>query len=114
MEDVEKTPMVVLLPEERVLTESLRGRDFSVIAPYVEEAFELALRGGWKKALVLNGPVYSTYLGYNPEPIKIALELGAIPDLSGKGPAFFALAEEPENLIHEWNRFGEVMVTKLR
>lgn len=114
MTGVEESPVVLLLSERRVLTESLSGRDFSVIAPYVEEAFKLALRGEWKKALVLNGLIYSAYLGYNLEPIKTALELGALPGLSGKGPAFFALTEEPEELAERWSELGRVEITSLR
>ena len=114
MTEVEKTPVVLLLSERKVLTESLSTRDFSVIAPYVEGAFKLALRGEWRKALVLNGLIYSTYLGYSPEPIKVALELGALPGLSGKGPAFFALTDEPEELAERWSDFGRVEITSLR
>lgn len=114
MTEVERSPVLLLLSEKEVLTESLARRDFSVIAPYVEEAFSLALRGEWRKALVLNGLIYSAYLGYNPEPIKIALEFGALPGLSGKGPAFFALTEEPEELAERWRDFGRVEITSLR
>ncbi|MFA4639399.1 shikimate kinase [Pyrococcus kukulkanii] len=112
--EVESLPVVVLVPRETVLTESLKEIDFTVLAPYVEEAFKLALNGEWEKALVINGLVYSAFLGYNPKPISEALRLGCIVGLSGKGPAMFGITEDPENLAEVWNRYGEVIVTELR
>jgi len=113
-EEVEKLPVVLLIPKETVLTSSLRGKNFRVLAPYVEEAFKLALRGEWKKALVLNGLIYGSFLGYNLEPIAKALEVKAIAGLSGKGPAMFAITEEPEKIVEAWRDYGEVLTTRLR
>ncbi len=74
---VESLPVVLLLPGKTLLTESLGGRDFFPIRPYVEEAVRLALEGEWRKAALINGLVYSTYLGHPPiEPFRIALEKG--------------------------------------
>ena len=113
-EDVEKLPVVLLIPQETLLTSSLRGRNFKVLAPYVEEAFKLALRGEWKKALVLNGLIYGSFLGYNLEPIAKALEVEAVAGPSGKGPAMFAIAEEPEKIVEAWRDYGEVLTTRVR
>nr|WP_206205040.1 MULTISPECIES: shikimate kinase [unclassified Thermococcus] len=113
-EEVEKIPVVLLIPQETVLTSSLRGRNFKVLAPYVEEAFKLALRGEWKKALVLNGLIYGSFLGYNLEPIVKALRVEAVAGLSGKGPAMFAITEEPEKIVETWRDYGEVLTTTLR
>ena len=113
-EEVEPEPVVLLIPEESLMTSSLKGMDFSAIAPYITEAFEMAMRGEWRKALVINGLVYSAFLGHPTEPIGTALRLGAIAGLSGKGPAFFALTREPEVLSEEWSRFGKTEITRLR
>ncbi|MBP1912801.1 shikimate kinase [Thermococcus stetteri] len=112
--EVEPVPVVVLLPGETLLTESLSGKDFSSIKPYVEEAVRLVLGGEWRKAALINGLLYSTYLGHSIEPFRIALERKAVVGLSGKGPAMFAVTEEPEELAEEWRRFGEVITTELR
>ncbi len=109
--------MVLLIPEETVLTSSLKNKNFKVLAPpYVEEAFRLALMGEWEKALVLNGLVYGSFLGgYDLEPVAKALEAGAIAGLSGKGPAMFAITEEPEKVADVWeDHGGEVLITTLR
>ncbi|WP_460041129.1 shikimate kinase [Thermococcus atlanticus] len=113
-EKVEKLPVVLLIPKETLLTSSLRGRNFKVLAPYVGEAFKLALRGEWKKALVLNGLIYGSFLGYNLEPIAEALRAGVVAGLSGKGPAMFAITEEPEKIVEVWENYGEVLTTTLR
>ena len=113
-EEVERTPVVLLIPERTVLTPSLRGRNFRVLAPYIEELFGLALRGEWKKALVLNGLIYGSFLGYNLEPIAKALEVKAVAGLSGKGPAMFAVTEEPEEIEGIWEDYGEILKAGLR
>lgn len=107
---------MLLLPGKTLLTESLGGRDFFPIRPYVEEAVRLALEGEWRKAALINGLVYSTYLGHPPiEPFRIALEKGgAVVGLSGKGPVVFAVTNEPEELAEEWEQFGKVLTTELR
>ncbi|GAB6134762.1 shikimate kinase [Thermococcus prieurii] len=113
-EEVESEPLVLLIPEETLMTADLSGLDFSSIAPYIGEAFEMAARGEWRRALVINGLVYSAFLGHPTEPIGTALRLGAVAGLSGKGPAFFALTDEPEALSEEWGQFGRVEITSLR
>ncbi|AFK23194.1 shikimate kinase [Pyrococcus sp. ST04] len=112
--ELEAYPVVLLVPSEIKLTETLKGIDFSVISPYIEEAFKLAIRGEWEKATVLNGLVYSTFFSYNPEPISRALKLGAVVGLSGKGPTVFAVTEEPEKIIEAWEGLGNTLVTKIR
>jgi len=112
-EEVEAEPAVLLLPDETLLTEELRGRDFSPIAEYVEEVFLMALRGKWKRALTLNGLLYASFLGHGVEPILAALPYGHA-GLSGKGPAFFAITSEPERVAEEWANFGAVEITSLR
>ncbi|AEC51235.1 shikimate kinase [Pyrococcus sp. NA2] len=113
-ERVEVEDVVILIPEQTVLTEKLKGIDFSVLSPYIEVAFKLAMHGEWKKALVINGLVYSTFLGYDPRPIREALKLGAFVGLCGKGPSIFALTEKVDELVDAWKEFGEVIVTRLR
>ncbi len=113
-EEVEKLPVILLIPKGTLLTSSLKNKNFKVLAPYVEEAFKLALRGEWKKALVLNGLIYGSFLVYNLEPIAKALEVEAVAGLSGKGPAMFAITEEPEKIVEAWRDYGEVLTTTLR
>ncbi|CAB49373.1 shikimate kinase [Pyrococcus abyssi] len=112
--EINPETVVLLIPRETVLTESLKGVDFSKISPFIGEALRLAISGEWKKALVINGLLYSTFLGYDLAPMREALKLGAFVGLCGKGPAFFAIADEPEEIIEAWSSFGDVIATSLR
>ncbi len=112
--EVEKLPVVLLVPAEEVLSEDLKNMDFSPLAPYVEKILQIASNGEWRRALVLNGLIYSAYLGYSPEPIKMALEMKAVAGLCGKGPAFFAITRDPELIAEEWSALGEIVITELR
>ena len=113
-EKVEKLPVVILIPKRTVLTASLKDKNFKILAPYIEEAFNLAMKGEWEKATFFNGLVYSSFLGYDPKPFFKALELNTIVGLSGKGPAMFAISEEPEKIVEIWKDYGEVLITTLR
>jgi len=63
-----------------------------LLSPLVQDAFDTALRGEVKKALILNGILHCASLGYDPEPAIAALEAGAeAAGLSGTGPTFTAL-----------------------
>ncbi|MEM0340781.1 MAG: shikimate kinase [Acidilobaceae archaeon] len=62
-----------------------------------EEAFSIALRGDVFKAMLLNGMTIAKLLGYDVEPIRRVLTLGAIAaGISGNGPSMFAVAKEGE------------------
>lgn len=62
-----------------------------------EEAFSIALRGDVLKAMMLNGMAVARLLGYDVEPIRRALALGALAaGISGNGPSMFAVTKEGE------------------
>ncbi len=113
-EDIEKKPVVILIPEKTVLTKSLKNIDFEVIRPYIDIIFESALEGEWKKASFLNGLVYSSFLGYETEPMMKVLECSEVVGLSGTGPAIYSITEEPEKVKEEWKHLGETMEVSTR
>lgn len=88
-----------------------------LIAPWVDMAYELAIRGEYKKAMTLNGFLYSSALGFNSEPILMALELGiGGVSLSGTGPAYTALVdgEKGDRLVDAWSSLdGKIIRTKV-
>lgn len=88
-----------------------------LIAPWVDMAYELAIRGEYKKAMTLNGFLYSSALGFNSEPILMALELGIDGvSLSGTGPAYTALVdgEKGDRLVDAWSSLdGKIIRTKV-
>jgi shikimate kinase len=107
--------VVLFVPYSKVETSSLEDIDFSVIRPYVNEAFNLVMKGSWKEAMVINGLIYSSFLGYNTRFIMEALEAGAVAaGLSGKGPAFAAITEDPEAVSNRWLCLGEGEVINSR
>jgi shikimate kinase len=108
--------VAILIPRESVETRVLKYMDFSIIKPIVKQAMELVLEGKWMEAMILNGMIYSNYLGYGTKPITDALINGAIAaGLSGKGPSFFALAKDLETAQDIWSEYGEeVIITRTR
>jgi shikimate kinase len=113
-ENIKEMPVVLLIPEKNVLTSSLRKQDFKILAPYIENAFDLASKGEWERASFLNGLIYSSYLDYSVRPLFDALKENAIPGLCGKGPAMFAVTEKPKEIKKVWERYGKVIITSLR
>ncbi len=88
---------LIYVPEKLAFTKDVNVERIRTIAPFIEIAFELALREEFEKAMTLNGLLYCSALGYDPAPIINALEKGAkAAGLSGKGPALIALTSEGE------------------
>lgn len=88
-----------------------------LIAPWVDMAYELCIKGKYTKAMTLNGFLYCNALGFDSEPMMIALETGIEGvSLSGTGPAYTALAsgEQAEKLAEAWSALdGRVIRTKI-
>ena len=112
-ERISSLPVVLLVPSHKVETYSLRHIDFSVIKDSVERIFHMAFRGEWRYASFLNALAYASLLGYDIEPILEAYSLGATVGLCGKGPALFAITEEPEMIQNVWNGMGEIIKTEV-
>lgn len=81
--------------------------------------FEMALKGDYWRAMILNGMTYSSILKYDPFPALLAVEHGALgAGLSGTGPAVAAVFEpskksEMEALRERWaSEGGEVIETE--
>ena len=78
--------------------------------------FEMALKGDYWRAMVLNGMVYSSILKYDPFPALRAVELGALEaGLSGTGPAVAAVfypskKAEMEELVRDWSSSGSEVI----
>ncbi|MFP4142710.1 MAG: shikimate kinase [Thermoplasmata archaeon] len=112
--DIKKNSAVILIPEETVLTNSLKDVDFEKIRPYVDLIFKAALDGEWKKASLLNGLVYSSFLGHDTEPMMGVLEFSEIVGLSGTGPAVYSVTEEPSRVEEVWGQLGKTMEVSTR
>lgn len=78
-----------------------------------KEIFHIALRGDIITAMRLNGVAVAEILGYDLEPIKRALELGALAaGVSGNGPSIFAVARKGEEgpLVDLFSSMGRTIV----
>lgn len=105
---------LIYVPEKLAYTKDVDVERIKTIAPFIEIAFELALKEEFEKAMTLNGLLYCSALGYDPAPIISALENGArAAGLSGKGPALIALAsEEKADRIREcWQSLRGRIIT---
>jgi shikimate kinase len=107
--------VVIHVPGFQVRKGSLPLDRFRVVAPAAHAAFELARRGGYREAMVINSLACTSALGLSMEPTYRALAAGAFAaGLSGTGPATVVLVEEgklPEicSLFEE----KELIVTKV-
>ena len=83
---------VLHIPPRSIPKAHLKGIDFSVIRPEVEEAFRLALRGDYFHALERNSAAYAPILGVDEAPAVRARAAGAVAaGITGTGPATVAL-----------------------
>lgn len=76
----------------KVYTSSIYKNAYSKFTKNSKVAFELAMKGDIRAAMLMNSLVQCSVLGYSFEPIIIALREGATcVGISGKGPALAAL-----------------------
>jgi len=111
-----ESAVVVYAPDRKAFSSGTNVRRSRAIAPWVDIAFELAMRGEYKKAMTLNGFLYTAALGFSPEPMLAALEAGILGvSLSGTGPSYTALVEGEsiDKLKAVWSSYpGRVIVTR--
>jgi len=105
------------VPSEKAYTADSNVARLQTIKPLVQVAYEQALAGHVWEALSLNGLIYSSAQGYNPQIAIEALAAGAVAaGLCGKGPAVTAVTsrEKVEAVKSALQKFGgEIIVTKL-
>ena len=111
--------VLIMVPESsseraRVDLESVRK-----VSSVATAAYEMTLRGDVWTAMTMNGLLYSTILGYDPEPAMGALKAGALgAGLSGRGPAVAAVFDRRNRegigkLLDSWHADGgRVIVTE--
>jgi shikimate kinase len=93
-ESVDETMQVVLLvPERKTHTRTVKDLPYARFAPFAAEAHALARAGRWQDALTLNGLVYGALYDVPGAWTRAALAAGArCAGVSGTGPAFAAVA----------------------
>ena len=101
--------VLLLVPDQKVFSGNTNVKRSRLIAPLAEVAFDLAMRGDYERAMMLNGFAYCAALGLPTEPLLRALEAGARGvSLSGTGPAYAALVgdEQLNALELSWSTLG--------
>jgi len=101
--------VLLLVPDRKLLSADTDVKRSRLIAPLADVAFELAMRGDYDRAMILNGFAYCVALGLSTEPLLKALEAGAKGvSLSGTGPAYAALVgrEQQDTLDAAWRLLG--------
>jgi shikimate kinase len=108
--------VVIYAPDRQAFSSQTNVKRSRLMAPWVDMAFEMALKGDYKKAMALNGFLYTAALGFSPEPMLAALELGIEGvSLSGTGPSYVALVDDESlgSLKDAWSKYpGRVIVTQ--
>lgn len=108
--------IVIHVPERSISKSSLKGKDFGPISGKVDEAFGLAMRGEYLKAMELNSRAYAEVLGVSEEAVHVAKGAGALAaGISGTGPATAAVARnaDAEKVRDALSRLeGKVIVTR--
>lgn len=111
-----ESAVVIYAPDKKAFSGQTNVKRSRVIAPWVDLAFGMALNGEYKKAMTLNGFLYTAALGFSAEPMFAALELGVEGvSLSGTGPSYVALAsgETLDRLKAAWSGYpGKIIITK--
>ncbi|RXA21805.1 shikimate kinase [Methanosarcina sp. MSH10X1] len=101
--------VLIFAPARRAFSAETDVKRSRLIAPYVEIAYELALKGEYERAMTLNGFLYCGALSFGTEHMLRALECGVKGvSLSGTGPSYAALvrAEQVKELRSAWESCG--------
>jgi shikimate kinase len=109
----ESLAVVLIVPEAKTPTMSVRDLPYAPFAPLAREAHALALRGRWQDALTLNGLVAGALYGTPPAWTRDALAAGALcAGVSGTGPAFAAVCRAGDAKAVEAALGGRTLVTR--
>ena len=97
--------VLIFAPDEKSFSSNTDVSRSRVIAPWVDIAYDLSLKGKFEEAMTLNGFLYCSALGFDTEFLMRALELGVKGvSLSGTGPSYVALvtADQAGELEDAW------------
>ncbi|WP_407355958.1 shikimate kinase [Methanolobus sp. WCC5] len=87
--------VLIFAPDRKSFSSGTNVSRSQIIAPWVDIAYDLSLKGEHQKAMTLNGFLYCAALGFDTEFLLRALEIGVQGvTLSGTGPSYVALVNE--------------------
>lgn len=101
--------VLIFVPEKKSFSAATNVARSRSIAPWVDMAYKLALEGRYEEAMTLNGFLYCSALGFETEPMMLALEAGIKGvTLSGTGPSYVAFVDSvsESKLKESWSGLG--------
>jgi len=105
--------VLIHVPSRKYYTKDVDVTRTRLLSPQIKLAFKEATVGRYWSAMVLNGLLYSSILGYDPSIALDALASGAVSaGLSGKGPSVTAVTtgENIDKIREAWNAYeGRVL-----
>ncbi len=108
--------VLIFLPYQQSYTVEIDEKEAKIMSEQVEIAHEEALSGNYFGAQTLNGLLYSSILGYDPEPALEAIKNGALSaGLTGTGPAIVAVCEDDTvgKIKDVWKKYEcDIIVTR--
>lgn len=119
LRDEKISDVLIFAPDRKTFSSDTNVTRSRLIAPWVDMAYELALARNYEEAMTLNGFLYCNALGFNTEPIMLALEEGVRGvTLSGTGPSYVALVDSysETKLKKRWSELeisGKLISTKI-
>ncbi|WP_321418966.1 shikimate kinase [uncultured Methanomethylovorans sp.] len=111
--------VLIFAPDKKSFSATTNVARSQAIAPWVDMAYKLALEGNYEEAMTLNGFLYCGALGFETEPMMLALEAGVKGvTLSGTGPSYVALVDTASGskLKESWSGLeisGSLISTKI-
>lgn len=115
--DMEKQNILIYMPDRKSLTAQSNVDRMKLLSPWVDMAYQKAVKGDVYEALTLNGILYCAALGFDPNIALDALDAGALASgLSGTGPSFVTVVnDECQDRVHEAlnNYPGRVIATQV-
>ncbi|KXA93277.1 hypothetical protein AKJ64_01055 [candidate division MSBL1 archaeon SCGC-AAA259E17] len=111
-----KLRVLIYLPSGRSYTTEVDVERIRFLEELISVPRESALNGNFFGAQTVNGLIYSSVLGYDPQPALDAISAGAeCSGLTGTGPATVAVSKKKnvEKIINVWNsKEGRVLRTR--
>jgi shikimate kinase len=104
--------IIILLPTNITRSDPLKLRS---LARLFDEPVRLAKEGNYWEAMILNGVLVASILGIPYNPIKDALDEGAIAaSVSGNGPAIAVVTNDnnSNNIAKVLSKYGEIIMSK--
>jgi len=101
--------VIIFVPDRKTFSSNTNVSRSRTIASWVDMAYRLALEGKYEEAMTLNGFLYCSALGFDTEPMMLALEAGVKGvTLSGTGPSYVALVDPVSGpvLKESWSQLG--------